>query len=54
MLANGTGQEFTVPKRDVKGSTEAPVSPMPDNFGYAIPAGDFNHPLAYLLRKTGR
>ncbi len=54
VLANGVGQEFALRKAEVKARSEAPVSPMPDNFGDAIAADDFNHLLAYLLRQTGR
>ena len=54
VLANGLGQEFTVPKRDVKERAEIPLSPMPDNFGEALPPEAFNHLLAYLLSQTGR
>ncbi len=54
VLANGAGQEFTVPKADVKQRSQAPVSPMPDNFAEVIPADSFNHLLAFLLSQTGR
>ncbi len=54
VLANGLGQEFTVPKREVKERTEIPLSPMPDNFGEALPAEAFNQLLAFLLNQTGR
>jgi putative heme-binding domain-containing protein len=51
VLANATGQEFTVPKQDVKERAESPLSPMPDNFGEILSEPDFNHLLAFLLSK---
>jgi len=54
VLANGAGQEFTVAKRDLKQRVESPVSPMPDNFGDALPEESFHALLAYLLSQTGR
>ena len=54
ILANGAGQEFNVRKSEVKTRSEAPVSPMPDNFSEAISPADFNHLLSYLLKQTGR
>lgn len=51
VLANATGQEFTVPKQDVKERAESPLSPMPDNFGEVLSEPDFNHLLAFLLSK---
>lgn len=51
VLANATGQEFTVPKKDVQERAESKFSLMPDNFGESIPEADFNHLLAFLLGK---
>ncbi len=51
VLANATGQEFTVPKKDVQERAESKLSLMPDNFGDSIPEADFNHLLAFLLGK---
>lgn len=49
VLANAAGQEFSVPKRDVKERSESPVSPMPDNFADVLSPEQFNHLLAFLL-----
>ncbi len=49
ILADATGREFSVRKADLRERRESDQSLMPDNFGEAIPAGDFNHLLAYLL-----
>jgi putative heme-binding domain-containing protein len=51
VLADATGREFTVPKSDVAKREESPLSPMPDNFGEAIPTADFDHLLAFLLSR---
>ncbi len=51
VLANATGQEFTVPKKDVKERAESKLSLMPDNFGEVLSEPDFNHLLAFLLGK---
>lgn len=51
VLVNATGQEFTVPKKDVQERAESKLSLMPDNFGESIPEADFNHLLAFLLGK---
>ena len=53
-MGNGTSPESTIPKRITKARTEARVSPMPDNFGDAISARDFNQLLACLLGQIGR
>ena len=54
VLANATGQEFSIKKSDVKERRESELSLMPDNFSEAIPPAGFNHLLAYLLSQTGR
>jgi putative heme-binding domain-containing protein len=51
VLANATGQEFTVPKKDVKERAESQLSLMPDNFGEVLSEPDFNHLLTFLLGK---
>jgi putative heme-binding domain-containing protein len=51
VLANATGQEFTVPKKDVKERAASQLSLMPDNFGEVLSEPDFNHLLAFLLGK---
>ena len=49
ILADASGKEFSVRKPDLQERHESELSLMPDNFGEAIPAGDFNHLMAYLL-----
>ncbi len=49
-LANG--QEARVAKTDVKTRGESELSLMPENFGEAMPARDFNDLLAFLLGQT--
>ena len=49
-LANG--QEARVAKTDVKTRRESELSLMPENFGEAMPARDFNDLLAFLLGQT--
>lgn len=49
VLADATAKEFTVKKADVAERRESDLSLMPDNFGEAMPPGEFNHLLAYLL-----
>lgn len=53
VLANATGAEFTVPKADVAKREESPLSLMPENFGEAIPEGDFQNLMAFLLSHRG-
>lgn len=53
VLANAAGAEVSVPKADIADRKEAELSLMPDNFGDAIPAADFNHLLAFLLAHRG-
>jgi putative heme-binding domain-containing protein len=49
ILADATGKEFPVRKPNLQERQESELSLMPDNFGEAIPAADFNHLIAYLL-----
>jgi putative heme-binding domain-containing protein len=51
VLADAQGKEVRVPKDDVEERSVSQVSPMPANFGDAIPEADFYHLLAYLLRQ---
>jgi putative heme-binding domain-containing protein len=53
VLADAAGNEFTVPKNNVKERGQTESSLMPDNFGEAISADDFNALLAYLLVQRG-
>jgi len=49
VLAESTGKEITVAKKDIAERRESEVSLMPENFGELLSAEDFNHLMAYLL-----
>ncbi|MHB8520538.1 MAG: PVC-type heme-binding CxxCH protein [Limisphaerales bacterium] len=49
VLADSTGKEITVPKKDIQERTVSETSLMPDNFSEIISPEDFNHLLAFLL-----
>lgn len=49
VLADSQGKEVRVAKKDVDERSTSQVSPMPGNFAEAIPEGDLNNLLAYLL-----
>ena len=49
VLATVSGQETSIPKREIQARRESETSLMPDNFGEAIPLEDFNHLMAFLL-----
>ncbi|MBI4327889.1 MAG: HEAT repeat domain-containing protein [Chloroflexi bacterium] len=51
ILADSTGKEFSVPKKEIETRRESESSLMPENFGDVIPPEDFNHLMAYLLSK---
>lgn len=51
IVAESTGKEISIPKRDIKERRESETSLMPDNFSDVISAEDFNHLLAFLLSK---
>ncbi|MBI4660470.1 MAG: c-type cytochrome, partial [Verrucomicrobia bacterium] len=52
ILADSTGKEISVPKKNIESSRESESSLMPDNFGDVIPPEDFNHLMAFLLSKA--
>jgi putative heme-binding domain-containing protein len=54
VLAQGSGQEISVPKKDVQERRETMTSLMPDNFSDAIKEADFNDLLAFLLSKRAK
>jgi putative heme-binding domain-containing protein len=54
VLADATGAEVKVPKAQVKARVETTTSHMPDLFGDAIPAADFNDLVAWLMTQKGR
>jgi putative heme-binding domain-containing protein len=49
VMADDQGKEFRVPKKDIEQNRETALSPMPANFGEAIPEVEFFHLLGYLL-----
>ena len=51
VLAEATGKEISVPKKDVRERRESETSLMPDNFSDVIPLEEFNHLMAFLLSK---
>ena len=54
VLAQGNGQEMSVPKKDVKERRETGTSLMPDNFSEAIKEGDFYDLIGFLAAKKGK
>lgn len=54
VLADSTGKEITVAKKDVKERRESDTSLMPENFGEILSPADFNHLIAFLLSKSGK
>jgi putative heme-binding domain-containing protein len=52
VIAESTGKEISIPKKDIKERRESDTSLMPDNFSDVIPMQDFNHLLAFLLSKA--
>lgn len=49
VFADVTGNEFTIPKKDIAERTVSKYTLMPDQFGTTISPGDFNALVAYLL-----
>ena len=49
VFADITGNEFTIPKKDIAERTVSKYTLMPDQFGTTISPGDFNALVAYLL-----
>jgi putative heme-binding domain-containing protein len=49
VLADAEGKEIRIPTQDIATNRETMLSPMPANFGEAIPEADFVHLLGYLL-----
>jgi putative heme-binding domain-containing protein len=52
VLAESTGKEVSVAKKDVRERRESETSLMPDNFSDVIPSNDFNNLMAFLLSKA--
>jgi putative heme-binding domain-containing protein len=54
IIAQPTGQETSIPKKDIVARRESELSLMPDNFAQVLPAKDFNDLLAFLVAKGTR
>jgi putative heme-binding domain-containing protein len=52
VLADSTGKEISLAKKDVQERRESETSLMPENFGEILAPEDFNHLMAYLLSKA--
>jgi len=51
VLADSTGKEVSVPKKQIQERRQSETSLMPENFGEIIQPEDFNNLMAYLLSK---
>jgi len=54
VLAQGNGQEISVPKKDVQERRETGTSLMPDNFAEAIKEGEFKDLMGFLVSKRAK
>jgi putative heme-binding domain-containing protein len=54
VLAQGNGQEISVPKKDVQERKETGTSLMPDNFAEAIKEGEFKDLMGFLVSKRAK
>lgn len=54
VVADAEGKEVRIPTKEIDANRETMLSPMPANFGDAIPEQDFNHLLAYLLEQRAK
>jgi len=54
VLADSTGKEISIPKKDIQARRESETSLMPDNFGEAIPVEEFNHLMRFCWRMERR
>jgi putative heme-binding domain-containing protein len=52
IIAQSNGKELSVPRKDIRERRTSETSLMPDNFGDAIPKGEFNDLMAFLLSKN--
>ena len=51
VIADSTGKEMTVPKKEIESRRESETSLMPANFGDIIPEKEFHDLMAFLLSK---
>lgn len=54
VLAESTGKEVSVPKKDIAERRQSETSLMPENFGELLTAAEFNDLMAYLLSKKAQ
>ena len=54
VLAESTGKEINVAKKDIAERRQSDTSLMPENFGELLTAAEFNHLMAYLLSKRAQ
>ena len=54
VLAESTGKEINVTKKDIAERRQSEISLMPENFGELLSAEDFNHLMAYLLSRKAQ
>ncbi|HEX7930355.1 MAG TPA: c-type cytochrome, partial [Sphingomicrobium sp.] len=54
VLAESTGKEISVAKKDIAERRQSETSLMPENFGELLSAEDFSHLMAYLLSKKAQ
>jgi hypothetical protein len=51
IIAEPTGKETSIPKKDIVERRESELSLMPDNFAQILAPKDFNDLLAFLVSK---
>ena len=51
VLADSTGKEITIPKKEIESRRESETSLMPANFGDIIPEKEFQDLIAFLMSK---
>ena len=49
ILADSTGKEISIPKKNIETRRESELSLMPENLGEIVSPADFNNLMAYLL-----
>jgi putative heme-binding domain-containing protein len=54
VLADSTGKEVSIPKKQIEERKQSETSLMPENFGEVISQEDFNNLMAYLLSKGSK
>ena len=53
VLADATGKEISVPKKNIESRRESELSLMPENFGEILSSDDFDNLMAFLLSQRG-